>query len=204
MPAHRSTPRCAEVTAACPPAPSDRASAIMVCPFSQTRWGESICPGQRCRRCRSRGSCQPPYRKSRLEGVAAGHAGVLGARTARRWLTVGAGEGSGTSSPPGPVIEVDLDGQADNHGRDDPRAPHPRRESTCSQARVGRHANAAPIELLSRSPRITLPGVMPGWCAERPAAATSMTRVTASLRRPRQRRAAPDASGSHVGCRAAA
>ncbi len=29
--------------------------------------------------------------------------------------------------------------------------------------------------LLSRSPRITLAGVMPGWCTERPGAATSMT-----------------------------
>ena len=31
-----------------------------------------------------------------------------------------------------------------------------------------------PAGLLSRSPRITLPGVMPGWCAERPGAATSL------------------------------
>ena len=33
-------------------------------------------------------------------------------------------------------------------------------------------ASAVPIGLLSRSPQITLPGVMPGWCAERPGAAT--------------------------------
>ena len=35
-------------------------------------------------------------------------------------------------------------------------------------------ASAVPIGLLSRSPQITLPRVMPGWCAERPGAATSL------------------------------
>ena len=38
---------------------------------------------------------------------------------------------------------------------------------------------AQPIELSLRSPQITPPGVMPGWCAGRPGAATSMTRRTA-------------------------
>jgi hypothetical protein len=36
------------------------------------------------------------------------------------------------------------------------------------------HASAAPINLSSRTSQITLPGVMPGWCAERPGAATSL------------------------------
>src|SRR5258705_6900312 len=31
-----------------------------------------------------------------------------------------------------------------------------------------------PVRLLSRSPQITPPGVMPGWCAEPPGAATSL------------------------------
>src|SRR6266550_2597847 len=43
----------------------------------------------------------------------------------------------------------------------------------CRHAWAG-HTSAAPIGLLSRSPQITLPGVMPGWCAQRPGAATSM------------------------------
>jgi hypothetical protein len=34
-----------------------------------------------------------------------------------------------------------------------------------------------PTGLLSRSPQITLPGVMAGWCVQRPGAATWLVRI---------------------------
>jgi hypothetical protein len=48
-------------------------------------------------------------------------------------------------------------------------------KSACLQAREG-HADAAAHRAIGcRSPQITPSGVMPGWCAERPGAATSFT-----------------------------
>ena len=56
--------------------------------------------------------------------------------------------------------------------------PHPTRGELSDRGeRAAR--TAQPIELSLRSPQITPPGVMPGWCAGRPGAATSMTRRTA-------------------------
>jgi len=73
--------------------------------------------------------------------------------------------------------------------------PHPTRGELSDRGESAART-AQPIELSLRSPQITPPGVMPGWCAGRPGAATSMTRRTvpgaaahrfpiASLRLPR-------------------
>ena len=57
--------------------------------------------------------------------------------------------------------------------------PHPTRGELSDRGESAART-AQPIELSLRSPQITPPGVMPGWCAGRPGAATSMTRRTAS------------------------
>jgi len=56
--------------------------------------------------------------------------------------------------------------------------PHPTRGELSDRGESAART-AQPIELSLRSPQITPPGVMPGWCAGRPGAATSMTWRTA-------------------------
>jgi hypothetical protein len=61
-------------------------------------------------------------------------------------------------------------------GHDAPRAPRPRWGSARLQVCVVQpRERPGPSSRHARSPQITPPGVMPGWCAGRPSAATSVS-----------------------------
>jgi hypothetical protein len=70
---------------------------------------------------------------------------------------------------------VELDYQADDDGHDDPQTPLSAVRINALEAHAASHADGGGASSCHHDhPRITLPRVMPGWCTERPGAATSL------------------------------
>jgi hypothetical protein len=105
--------------------------------------------------------------------VAAGWHGRAGPGVAGRWLTVRREKDPGAIANKTLSWKRCLANRADDvAAQDDPRTP-PRRCEINVLAGTRGLATRTPRSIgLSRSPQITPPGVMPGWCAQRPGAAT--------------------------------